>query len=127
MKRSEIRGNGHRFDLAPGVRYAPPGLQKKKKIRRRNADRRKALRPCLTGTAAAPTLTLPRLRGREWEGAAHLSAFHRGSRPKESFIARDSAPGFCFLGRGLSVEWALPTPAYPSPARYRAPVIGPRG
>jgi len=24
---------------------------------------------------------------------AHLSAFHRGSRPKESFIARDSASG----------------------------------
>src|SRR5215467_806449 len=31
---------------------------------------------------------------------AHLSAFHRGSRPKECFIARDSAPGFCFLGPG---------------------------
>ena len=31
---------------------------------------------------------------------AHLSAFHRGSRPKESFIARDSAPGFLFLGLG---------------------------
>ncbi|MGN6749785.1 MAG: hypothetical protein ACTHJS_14440, partial [Xanthobacteraceae bacterium] len=46
-----------------------------------------------TGAAAAPTLTLPRLRGREGEGAAHLSAFHRGSRPKESFIARDSASG----------------------------------
>src|SRR5262249_61698899 len=29
----------------------------------------------------------PRRRG------AHLSAFHRGSRPKESFIARDSASG----------------------------------
>jgi hypothetical protein len=24
---------------------------------------------------------------------AHLSAFHHGSRPKESFIARDSASG----------------------------------
>jgi hypothetical protein len=87
MKRSEIRGNGHRFDLAPGFRYAPPGLQKKKKIRRRNADRRKAL-PCRTGTAAPGS------------PGAHLSAFHRGSRPKESFIARDSAPGFNFLGRG---------------------------
>src|ERR1700745_1585218 len=52
------------------------------------------------GTAAAPTLTLPRLRGEGMGGAAHLSAFHRGSRPKESFIARDSAPGFYFLGRG---------------------------
>src|SRR5690349_24831378 len=84
--------------------------ERKKKYRRRTADRRKALLPCLTGTAA------PGAPG------AHLSAFHRGSRPKESFIARDSAPGFCFLGRGLSVEWALPTPAYPSPAMYRAPV-----
>jgi hypothetical protein len=41
--------------------------------------------PRLAGAAAAPTL--------EWKGAAHLSAFHRGSRPKESFIARDSALG----------------------------------
>jgi len=46
-------------------------------------------------------------------GGAHLSAFHRGSRPKESFIARDSAPGFCFLGRGRTgfaypFERALP-------------------
>ena len=62
--------------------------ERKKKYRRRNADRRKALLPCLTGTAA------PGAPG------AHLSAFHRGSRPKESFIARDSAPGFYFLGRG---------------------------
>jgi hypothetical protein len=83
--------------------------ERKKKYRRRNADRRKALLPCLTGTAA------PGAPG------AHLSAFHRGSRPKESFIARDSAPGFCFLGRGLSVEWALPTPAYPSPAKSSRP------
>jgi hypothetical protein len=40
---SEIRGRRCRFDLAPGFRYAPPGLRNKgKKIRRRNADRRKA-------------------------------------------------------------------------------------
>ena len=44
--------------------------------------------PCLTGAAAPGS------------PGAHLSAFHRGSRPKESFIARDSAPGFYFLGRG---------------------------
>src|SRR5262249_61269181 len=43
---------------------------------------------------------------------AHLSAFHRGSRPKESFIARDSAPGFCFLGPGGQVA------AWPSSGRY---------
>jgi hypothetical protein len=57
---------------------------------------------------------------------AHLSAFHRGSRPKESFIARDSAPGFCFLGRGgkvggPSVERALPASTCPSPARPSRP------
>src|ERR1700745_3647423 len=64
------------------------GKERKKKIRRRNADRRKALLPCRTGTAAPGS------------PGAHLSAFHRGSRPKESFIAGDSAPGFYFLGRG---------------------------
>jgi hypothetical protein len=38
---------------------------------------------------------LPRLAGAAAPGApgAHLSAFHRGSRPEESFIARDSASG----------------------------------
>ena len=44
----------------------------------RNAVRRRLiLRSSRCG--AAPTLTLPRLRGREWEGAARLPAFHRGS------------------------------------------------
>ena len=57
---------------------------------------------------------------------AHLSAFHRGSRPKESFIARDSAPGFSFLGRGgrvggPSVGRALPASTYPSPAMPSQP------
>jgi hypothetical protein len=61
----------------------------RKKHRRRNTDRRNfSILPCLRDTAA------PGAPG------AHLSAFHRGSRPKESFIARDSAPGFCFLGPG---------------------------
>ena len=65
------------------------GKNERKKYRRRNADRRNfSILPCLTDTAA------PGAPG------AHLSAFHRGSRPKESFIARDSAPGFDFLGRG---------------------------
>src|SRR5579859_5814818 len=38
---------------------------------------------------------LPGLTGPAAPGApgAHLSAFHHGSRPKESFIARDSASG----------------------------------
>src|SRR5690242_21575600 len=80
-----------------------PGHDERERKKKSEAKRRQTqgrVLPRLAGAAAAHTLTLPRLRGREWEGAAHLSAFHRGSRPKESFIARDSAPGFCFLGRG---------------------------
>jgi hypothetical protein len=38
-----------------------------------------------------------------------------------------SSLGFCFLGRGLSVEWALPTPAYPSPAKSSRPSRSVRG
>jgi hypothetical protein len=53
------------------------------------------------------------------------AAFHRGSRPKESFIARDSAPGCNFLGRGgevwPAVERALPAPTCPSPANTSRP------
>ncbi len=62
-----------------------------KKKRRRNADRRK-----VEFCRALRVRPLPP----PGEGAAHLSAFHRGSRPKESFIARDSAPGRSFLGLG---------------------------
>ena len=63
--------------------------ERTKEIRRRNADRRNGrILPCL------------RARPRLQAAGAHLSAFHRGSRPKESFIARDSAPGFLFLGLG---------------------------
>ena len=40
----------------------------------------------------APTLTLPRLRGRVREGAARLSAFHRGSRQRDS-RPKGSTPG----------------------------------
>ena len=59
---------------------------------------------------------------------AHLSAFHRGSRPKESFIARDSAPAFCFLGLGgtrfeYPFERALPAPACPSPANFHRGLV----
>src|SRR5690242_12706681 len=53
---------------------------------------------------------------------AHLSAFHRGSRPKESFIARDSASGqasWDVAGTRFAhpFERALPAPACPSPAK----------
>src|SRR5215469_11489459 len=47
---------------------------------------------------------------------AHLSAFHRGSRPKESFIARDSASGHAswdVADGNPSFERALPAPACP--------------
>jgi len=62
---------------------------------------------------------------------AHLSAFHHGSRPKESFIARDSASGHASWdvpGTRFAhpFERALPAPACPSPAKApRAPVIVP--
>ena len=53
--------------------------------RKKEAERRQALilirRP--SGGGAAPTLTLPRLRGRAWEGAARLSAFHHGSHTRD--------------------------------------------
>ena len=38
----------------PGFRCAPPGLRRKRKNRRRNADRRNGRSPCRTGTAAPP-------------------------------------------------------------------------
>ncbi len=88
--------------------------ERTKKIRRRNADRRNS------HSAAASATAAPGAPG------AHLSAFHRGSRPEESFIARDAAPGFCVLGRGgkvggLSVERALPASTCPSPAMPSQP------
>src|SRR6516162_11620218 len=49
--------------------------------RRRNADRRNWYSAVASATAAPGS------------PGAHLSAFHRGSRPKESFIARVSASG----------------------------------
>jgi hypothetical protein len=101
------------FKLKTALRAFCPGMTKERtKGKDSEAKRRQT-----QGSSAVPDG-----HGRApIRGAHHLSAFHRGSRPEESFIARDSAPGFCFLGRGLSVEWALPTPAYPSPARSSRP------
>src|SRR5690348_15768302 len=88
--------------------------KQRKENRRRNADRRKgSVLPRLAGAAAAPG------------GAARLSAFHRGSRPKESFISRDSAPGQAscdVAGTRFAhpFERALPAPACPSPATHLA-------
>jgi hypothetical protein len=58
---------------------------------------------------------------------AHLSAFHRGSRPRESFIARDSASGQASWDAASIVAMrVLAAPAYPSPAiAPRAPVVVP--
>ena len=67
MKRSEIRGCRRRCDLAPGFRYAPPGLRKKKKIS--EAKRRQT--QLVFSRAFGP--------GRAWIARRHLSAFHRGS------------------------------------------------
>src|SRR5437588_10939005 len=63
---------------------------------------------------------------------AHLSAFHHGSRPKESFIARDSASGqasWDVAGTRFAYpfERALPAPACPSPARIAHPSRSARG
>src|SRR5579872_2406285 len=79
--------------------------------------------PC--GCGRCPHPHPPPLAGREWEGAAHLSAFHRGSRPKESFIARDAASGHAswdVAGTRFAhpFERALPAPACPSPATHLA-------
>src|SRR5580692_5638907 len=56
-------------------------LALKKHERKREAERRQTLLAICraAGTAAAPLHILPRMRGRIKEGAARLSAFHRGS------------------------------------------------
>ncbi len=85
----------------PGLRPAmTKEITKEKKIRRRNADRRNSHSAVASATAAPGS------------PGAHLSAFHRGSRPEESFIARDAAPGFFFLGPGGKVG------GLPSSGRY---------
>jgi hypothetical protein len=59
---------------------------------------------------------------------AHLSAFHRGSRPKESFIARDSASGQASWDvASIVARRVLPAPACPVVQRApRTPVLVPR-
>ena len=63
------------------------------------------------GRGAAPTLTLPRKRGREWEGAARLPALYRGSLPGFLCLAQS---GPALRGRGnrpLPVQLAPSGPA----------------
>src|SRR5437764_569717 len=95
------------------------GKERKKKIRKRNADRRNWYSAVASATAAP------------WIAKAHI--YRRStaaSRPKESFIARDSASGqasWDVADINLPFERALPAPACPSPARIAHPSRSARG
>ena len=95
--------------------------QKESKERKKKSEAKRRQTQCVFCRAV-------RARPRLHTGGAHLSAFHRGSRPKKSFIARDSAPAFCFLGLGgtrfeYPFERALPAPACPSPANFHRGLV----
>jgi hypothetical protein len=89
MKRSEIRGRRCRFDLAPGLRYAPPGLPKRKKS---EAKRRQT-----QGSSAVPYG-----HGR----ASNVRRTSIGVPPRFSsqgvFHRKGLSLRPCFLGPGLS-------------------------
>ncbi len=88
-----ISGSGGAgFTIDPGCRFAHPGYEeeeKRKEKRRRNAERRvvtiratadeRYRSPRLSGAAPPPPYPPPQA-GEGREGAARLSAFHRGSR-----------------------------------------------
>jgi hypothetical protein len=65
-----------------GTRWLHPGYEEKEKFGSETPTDAIGILPCRE-----------RARPRPHTGSAHLSAFHHGSRPKESFIARDSASG----------------------------------
>ena len=103
-----FRGACHRAGHFGPDPLAQSGLRRKKNIK--EAERRKALFRNLRTLrcGAAPTLTLPRLRGWDWEGAARLPAFHHGSRLRDFSSRRLSVrPGF--VGGG-AVRGELPSP-----------------
>ena len=109
IEQSEIRERSLSFNSAPGFRYAQSGLQINKGC----------------GTPANAVQQPPHLAMRLcplWRGAARLTAFHRGSRQRESSSLRLSfRPGF--LGRGLYGRYPpSPVPVQRAP---RAPVIMP--
>src|SRR5690348_9009133 len=52
---------------------------------------------------------------------AHLSAFHRGSRPKESFIARDAASGQASWDAASLLSGCYPPLPVPQSSAHRAP------
>jgi hypothetical protein len=84
-------GKRYRFDHAPRVSLRSTRATKertKEKYRRRNADRRKA------------SSAVPYGHGRTSNVRRTSIGVPPRSRPKESFIARDSAPDFYFLGLG---------------------------
>jgi hypothetical protein len=96
------------------------GKERKKKIRRRNADRRNWV------------FAVPDGHGRAWIARRNIyrrstaalvprSLSSQGTQ-HQAFTSWDVAARV-----GLSVERALPAPTCPSPASYRAPVVVPRG
>src|SRR6516162_3526912 len=89
FSRQSAGGSAGRAQLPhglPGLRPAMTKGNERKRFGGETPTDAMNILPWLTATAA------PGAPG------AHLSAFHRGSRPKESFIARDSAPGFLLPG-----------------------------
>lgn len=83
----------------------------RKEERRRNAARR-VVNGRTSGCGAAPALILPRSRGRKWERAARLTAFHRGTRGGEPTPPLSSRR----TSWDAAKKRALPAPACPSPA-----------
>jgi hypothetical protein len=103
MKREGREGKGNR-GVAPRCRSSLRPFRQSQ-TNKKEAERRQTLFNNLrtSGCGSAPSLTLPRKRGRVREGAARLSAFHHGSHQRESSSLRLSfRPGF--LGRGLSAR-----------------------
>src|SRR5215467_13299053 len=90
------------------------GKNERKKIRRRNADRRKALLPCLTGTAA-PQKREAHIYRRSTAVLVPRSVSSQGTQ-HQAFASWDVAARV-----SLSVERALPASTCPSPARPSRP------
>ena len=113
MERSEIRGLSIRFKAAPGLRFAPSGLRRKKEAERRQT---RVLLP--HPSMRLPPPNVPRF-SREARRGARLSASHHGSRQRESSSLRLSSRP-CFLGRGLNGRY----PPSPVPAQGNTPRPG---
>jgi hypothetical protein len=107
----------------PGVAALTRATNKKE------AERRQAHKSNLriSGCGSAPTLTLPRMRGREWEGAARLPAFHRGACGSDR--TPPLSPSYALPGTELVRSGCYPLPAVHSTAGdiARRPVVVPAG